>query len=244
MQFTGAQLNGIVREYFTNQQLWIARREAWLCDKREDALVATGNNDMDRLHRSHVVTTISSAVAFLEALVNAIWQDASESAPGRHTPYTNGIPDTALAMMRELWNSKEGTERLMSLLSKFQLALTCAGLECMNEGAEPYQSVELLVSLRNALTHYKPHSPSDNADDVTKRLRKLVRGLRSKITPEHENRQNITGWYPNKVLGAGCAAWACNSAIAFARDWHSRMGLRYDFDTRYLIPQEPFEVDD
>lgn len=88
----GGQLTATVREYFTNQQLWIARREAWLCARREDALLASGNNDIDRLHRSHAITAISAAVAFLEALVSAIWQDASETEPGGHTPYTEGIP--------------------------------------------------------------------------------------------------------------------------------------------------------
>ena len=114
----------------------------------------------------------------------------------------------------------------------------------MDDGAEPYQSIDLLVSLRNALAHYKPHEPGDTGADVAKRLRKMVDGIRSKITVVRENRQNITAWYPNKMLGAGCAAWACDSAIAFARDWHDRMGLQYDFDTRYLIPSEPFEVVD
>jgi hypothetical protein len=146
--------------------------------------------------------------------------------------------------MRELWNGKDGAERMMSLLSKFQLALVCSGHERMNLGAEPLQSVDILIELRNTLVHFKPHTQGDTAEEVAKRLRKLISGLRSKITPERENRQTISDWYPNKVLGAGCAAWACDSVIAFARDWHARMGIEHDFEERYLLPSEPFEVDD
>lgn len=52
----------------------------------------------------------------------------------------------------------------------------------MNDGAEPYQSVDLLVGLRNALVHHKPHEAGDTGADVGKRLRKLVDGLKSRIT--------------------------------------------------------------
>jgi hypothetical protein len=233
-----------VRSYLTNQQLWTARREAWLCAKREAALITAGNNNIDRLHRSHVIMAIFSAVAFLEAFVNAIWQDASEKAHGEHTPYTEGIPDTAMATMRELWNGKDGAERMMSVQSKFQLALVCAGHDRMDEGAEPFQSVDLLIGLRNALVHFKPHAQGDTPEEVALRLRKLMRGLKGKITPARENQQTLSDWYPNKVLGAGCAAWACESVIAFAREWHTRMGLGHNFDERYLLPSEPFEVED
>lgn len=187
---------------------------------------------------------IFAASAYLEAFVNAIWQDASEREPGEHSSYTEGIPDIAMATMRELWNGKDDAERTMSVLSKYQLALVCAGLPRMDDGAEPFQSVETLVNLRNTLVHFKPHTQGDTADDVSKRLRKLVARLRSVITPARENQQTLSDWYPNKVLGAGCAAWACDSVIAFTRDWHGRIGLQHDFDERYLIPSEPFELID
>ncbi len=32
--------------------------------------------------------------------------------PGQHTAYTEGIPDAAIATMRELWNGKEKAERM------------------------------------------------------------------------------------------------------------------------------------
>ncbi len=218
-----------VRDYITSQHLWTARREAWLCRKREDQLVNDNDGNLDRRHRSHAITAVFSAVAFLEAFINAPWQDAAHSKRGEYTAYTGGIPDDALAIMRELWIGKEQAERMLSLLSKFQVALVCAGHERINEGAEPFQSAYVLQDLRDFIVHFKPETHWTDEDI------KFVRKLRRKITAERENRQPIGHpWFPNKALGAGCADWACKTSIDFARTWHDRIGLASDFDELYL----------
>ena len=182
---------------------------------------------------------VLSAVAFLEAIVNEVWQDAADSGPGQHRFHGDRIPENALATMRELWNGKENAERAMSTLSKFQIALVCAGHDRMDRGTEPYQSVDVLIDLRNALGHFKPQWWHDDGTGTAN----YIAALRDKLKGR-ENRQPIGNpWYPNKVLGAGCADWACDSAIAFARDWYGRMGLT-EFDGRYVMPSEPVEVDD
>ncbi|WP_082950119.1 MULTISPECIES: hypothetical protein [unclassified Mycobacterium] len=184
------------------------------------------------------MTTVLSSVAFLEAVANEVWQDAADSKPGEHTPYTEGIPEKALATMRELWNGKENAERMLSILSKFQVALVCGGHTRMDKGAEPFQSADVLIGLRNTLVHFKPRWwHDDNSGEG-----KFFTSLRDKLAGR-ENRQPPTQpWFPNRVLGAGCADWACESVIAFAREWHGRMGLAFDFDERYLMPSDPFEV--
>ena len=148
-----------IRDYIASQHLWTARREAWLCRKREDQLLNDGN--FDPRHRSHAITAVLSAVAFLEAFINAIWQDAAESEPGNHTRLNHGIPDDAIAIMRELWTGKDDAERMLSPLGKFQVALVCAGHERMDQGAEPFQSADVLVELRNHLVHFKPQMALD-----------------------------------------------------------------------------------
>jgi|SRR5271165_1086766 len=220
-----------VRDYIASQHLYTARREAPLCRKREDQLL--NDDNLDRRHRSHAITAVFSAVAFLEAFINATWQDAAHR---EHTAYTNGIPEGALATMGELWNGKDQAERMLSLLSKFQVALVCAGYERMDEGAEPFQSADVIVDLRNVLVHFKPQWHWSNED------LKFERRLKSLIRPESENRQPIGyPWFPNKALGAGCADWACKTSIDFARTWHDRIGLASDFDELYLMgPQKNF----
>jgi hypothetical protein len=77
-----------VRNYMAPQHLWTARREAWLCRRREDELVSTSYVNADYRHRSHATTAVLSAVAFLEAFVNAVWQDTADNEPGGHRGYT------------------------------------------------------------------------------------------------------------------------------------------------------------
>lgn len=225
-----------VRDYMAGQHLWNARYEAWLCREREDKILTKAG--VDRPHRSHAMAAVLSAVAFLEAMVNEIWQDAADSQPGQRTSHTQGISDPALTIMRELWTGKEHAERAMSTLSKYQLALVCAGQDRIIKGKEPYQSVDVLIDLRNELGHFKPRWwHGDGTDEA-----RYLASLRDKLAGR-ENRQPIGNpWYPHKVLGAGCADWACNSAIDFTREWHSRIGLTYDFDECYMLPFEPVEI--
>jgi hypothetical protein len=226
-----------IRNYMATQHLWTARRETWLCRKREDQLLNDGN--FDARHRSHAITAVLSAVAFLEAFINAVWQDAADSEPGEQTHYTDGIPDDAMATMRELWNGKDKAERMLSLLSKYQVALVCAGHDRIDEGAEPFQSADVLVDLRDELVHFKPRWYWSDEDDA-----RFVRSLKEKIT-QRENRQPIgQPWFPNKALGAGCADWACESSIAFAKTWHQRMALTHDFDDTYLTSLPPVEIEE
>lgn len=224
-----------VRDYMASQHLWTARREAWLCRAREEQLLNDGK--LDRRHRSHAISAVLSAVAFLEAFINATWQDAADIEPGQETAYTTGISPEGLATMRELWNGTDQAERMLSVLSKFQVALVCAGHDRMDEGAEPFQSADLLVELRNVLVHFKPQWHWSDGDlRFVKRLRNIVR-------PERENRQPIGHpWFPNKALGAGCAEWACTASVEFARAWHDRIGLSSDFDELYLTSLPPVEV--
>jgi hypothetical protein len=60
-----------VRSYLTSQHLWTARREAWLCRRREDELVGTNDANVFYRHHSHAITAVLSAVAFLEAFIKA-----------------------------------------------------------------------------------------------------------------------------------------------------------------------------
>ncbi len=70
-----------------------------------------------------------------------------------------------------------------SLLSKFQVALVCAGHERMDKGAEPYQSVDVLIDLRNELVHFKPQWWHDDGRDEAK----FVATLRAKLAGTRES---------------------------------------------------------
>jgi len=75
--------------------------------------------------------------------------------------------------MRELWNT-DRVERSLTVLEKFQIALTCAiRRPCL--GTEPGQSVGGLIRLRNDVVHVKPKM------QWTDELHKLEELLRPRI---------------------------------------------------------------
>jgi hypothetical protein len=211
-----------IRNYLAVQHLWSAQHSARLCDERESELVAAGEINIDIEHRMLAIGAVMSAVAFLEAFVNELFQDAVESAPGAVTYRTEGLTDDAAALMRQLW--KGGTvavERSLSVLDRYQLGLVCARKPTLATDAEPYQAVDDLVKLRNALVHFVPETQEQDTEH------KLQKRLRGRFAP---NRQSIgQPVYPNSVLAAGCAAWACEASMKLVDEWQQRMGLVRDY---------------
>ena len=116
-----------VRPGFAVQHLWTARRAAWLCKQREQYLVDTDYRNIDRQHRSHAVTAVLSAFAFVEAHVNDVVDLQQLAISDRTNP-----------------------------IDKCQDALTATGHPRLNTGSGTGQTFDVVRRLRNALVHYKP----------------------------------------------------------------------------------------
>jgi hypothetical protein len=196
-------------------------RAARQCDEREQELVSSGRLNIDLAHRADAVSAILSAVAFLEAFVNETFSDAADSPVGTYR--TEGLDTATIDRMRQFWSGGVVTiERSITVLQKYQLALVCADMPQLEAGHEPAQSVTALVALRNALVHFMPET---QGDDSVHRLEKVLKG---RLTP---NRQGIGPLYPNGVLAAGGASWACSAAMNLVIEWQQLLGLAYDFRT-------------
>jgi len=208
------------RQYLASEHLWNARRNARRCREREDALVAAGFQGVDMEQRSLAVASVLTSVAFLEALVNEVWQDAADSLPGQPNSRLTGIPEPAVARLRELWQS-DRVERALSPLDKCRIALVCADKAALDQGQEPYQSVKALVELRNALVHFKPEIQWDT--DVHRIEKVLGRRVSENPLPQG------SPWFPNRVLGAGLAEFSPTVCVELASLWRQRLGLQRDF---------------
>ena len=129
------------------------------------------------------------------------------------------LPEDARRKLTSTAEPLEGNR----LLDRFQLALYVLGKAPLDQGAQPYQGAELLVSLRNALVHYKPRW-SDEAET------KLAKGLESK----HFSLSPFTGagnpFFPDKCLGYGCAKWGWESALSFADGFFALVGVAAPYD--------------
>jgi hypothetical protein len=201
----------VMRNYFSTQLLAGAARMAELVRRIEDD--HTGESRFDLEHRGYVLSSVLSAVGFLEAMVNELFQDAHDDhAPdgGAITP----LDANTRLLMAEYWRSTEqGKGRA---LDKYQALLRFAGEPALDQGAQLFQDASLAVQLRNAIAHYRPQDLS--ADTPSLMEQRLV------LQPE------IVTWL---VRGQGRGAdegghrrsWCCaNNQRSDGGRWPQRRG--------------------
>ncbi|GIB10836.1 hypothetical protein VCSRO184_3583 [Vibrio cholerae] len=158
-------------------------------------------------YSSFVTSSIISSACALEAYINewfAMFEhlkpDASSDAKLISDLWGQGIPRTAS----------------YPILRKYQIALMLSKSDLFDEYAEPYQSALILIKLRNALVHYEPtFEPPEHADYKGSckphSLSKQLKG-RYPLNPL------VADWAPlwtGKLLSAGCANWAAETAQEF-----------------------------
>jgi hypothetical protein len=205
----------LMRNYHSSHLLWAARHFSTL--SREIEAKHTGKSTFDVRHRAYVTSSILSSAAFLEAMINELFQDAHDG----HQSYIAPISHTAQALMKEYWAAKElGTDRL-SILDKYQIALIVAGHQPFPKGANPYQDAQVLVRLRNDLIHFKPASLSSD-DELTN----LASELKKRKFPGNRLMRGAgNAYFPDHALGHGCAEWALAAATRLADQFSSTMNI-------------------
>lgn len=95
----------------------------------------------------------------------------------------------------------------------------------------PYQDVDLLIKLRNALIHYEPESIISISDipdkPVTEHKFEKRLQYKFKLNP-------LTGpgnpFYPDKVLGHGCCEWAIKNCISFTDEFFERIDAKPTYE--------------
>ncbi|MBF6164915.1 hypothetical protein IU486_09030 [Streptomyces gardneri] len=209
-----------VRGYMATQHLWAARRAARESSEIEQRLVGTHKPSIEL----EAVTTnaVLLSVAFMEATVNEILQDIAESEPGKLNARCAGISEDAAALLRELWTHPARLERA-GTLEKYQVALVAARKPRLAMGDKPYQWASKLISLRNALVHFKPEWQMDDNEHAQE---KNLKGVFSDSTLYTSP---VQPWYPRVCLASGCAVWAHSTAVRFVDIWWHLLGLERDY---------------
>lgn len=168
--------------------------------------------------------SIFAAVSFLEATVNELFADAVDNSCEVIKPLN---PDVK-ALMADIWELI-GPRKAFSILDKFRIALILARKQPFNAGASPYQDIDSLIRLRNALVHYKPEWVTAGSDTNQNALRKIEQRLRGKF-PLNPLTSDGDPFFPKRCLSHGCAEWAVRSSVKFADEFYSRMGLTPTFN--------------
>ena len=205
-----------MRAYFSSYHLWAAKHFAELAQVAE----SQPNQGFNIQHRAYVTNAVLSAVAFLEAAINEVFDDLADN----HLSYVAPLPEEAKRLLDGLWVGDESVER-WRVLEKYRAALLCCGKSTFDKGNQPYQAAALLVRLRNRLIHARPKT-RESGD-----LDKLDEALSASFQPNRHMAKMANPYFPDQCLGAGCAEWAVLSARQFADEFFSRLGLQPNYQT-------------
>lgn len=162
-------------------------------------------------YRAYVVGAIVSAVMGLEACINEIYLDACDASQKNLA----GLDESAMSLLALWWIEIERRP----ILFKYQHALLLLGKPALPKGESPYQDVDGLVCLRNALTHYK-----SEWDDSLDKHGDLQSRLTGKFDLNPLSTKNAL-WFPHQCLGSGCARWAVVATEEFVRAFCERLGI-------------------
>jgi len=161
-------------------------------------------------HRAVVLAAIISAVTCLEAFINELFSDADEASVGLIT----ALPQSAREIMAKFWDIGIPRTARHDILNKYDVAFLLITGKTLDRSRPPTQDTQSLIKLRNALIHFEP-SWQQHATPVDPKLahqfEKLFNGkfLENKLTGQGNP------FYPDKLLGYGCAQWAAHTAIDF-----------------------------
>ncbi len=163
--------------------------------------------------QSYASAAIIIAVAALESSINELYQQAID----RDRTSLKSLTIEHMVLLEQLWPDVER----FSILKKYQIALTVKNSRAIEVGAEPYQSANSLVALRNGLVHFRPEW-EDSLDKHLKLEKRLMKYIRPSCLTDETNLL----WFPHKCLGSGSAIWAGTTAKEFSRVFCSMMGIK------------------
>lgn len=161
-------------------------------------------------HRANVVAAVMQAAAAMEADIAEVLMHGPAYHLGSSEANRRG--HDRLAPFAEL------VDRQPNPVSRYGLILKLLEAQPFDEGAHPFQSAQLLVKLRNEVTHYKSRWGSKQAEN---KLLKDLRALRHTPPPFY---LPTSQFFPFLCLSAECARWAASTARAMIARFHELLG--------------------
>lgn len=193
----------------------------------------TANGEIHIKHHGQVISAILLANAFIEATINELCTDCADGGASRSVIPSKNTQN----LIGRMW--KRGIPRTSryGTLEKYQIALEIMGFSTIDEDRNPYQDANLLTKLRNALVHYEPETVLASAStNIPEGVEKGV-GETHKFEAKFKGKfqlNSFTGpgnaFYPDKLLGAGCAAWSAKTALAFTDSFFSIVGIKPPYE--------------
>jgi hypothetical protein len=147
--------------------------------------------------RDNAVACLFLVCAALESYTNELFSD-------REKVFSN----QKMKVLEKFWKTFERK----SPLEKFNLALLLRDKEEISEKSDSYKALAAVITLRNALTHFKPEW--SHAYD---RHEKLSKELEIYFSPSLITGDKLI--FPKAWAGHSCTCWAVNTAVEFVKSF-------------------------
>ena len=171
----------LIRHYLSGNHIQASAQFARLCKGEETAYQQDG--DLDAVfarHRSYALGAVIMSVAFLEAVINEIFADATQLGT------SSRVPDGFAKPLATAW--EDDSLRRGETLGKYEAALDTCGCIAPPKGRGTWQEAKMLFDLRNALVHFTPET-------------QMSTGSRAPTDPRHPLESALLGRFP-ECLGS------------------------------------------
>jgi len=206
------------RSYFSKH--YLSSSKFFAAQAKAIEVANTGKPQFSHEHRAYVLGSVTSSVMFLEALINELFSDAAD---GHLNGAMNKFASTELERLKLLWDFGVPRTARYSITYKFTICLKALSRPAMEISKAPQNGIKLLVQLRNALTHYEPETVTSVASIAAGAKGGHKFDALQTLFPDNTLVASGNAYFPDKCLGAGCAAWSRTVAIAYADEFYSRL---------------------
>jgi hypothetical protein len=213
------------RSYFSVPYLCGAARYAREARALEDKTPDLGS---PLIHRAYVISAVTSSAAALEAMINEAFADAAEAEGS----CIAGLTPDARSRLAVLWTIPK-TSRY-AIIEKFDVAHLMVTGKGLDRSHHRWRNASWIVRLRNDFVHFEP-TWQEHGEPAPKEPEKVERALKG-LFPENRLAGAANPFFPDRLLGYGCAAWALASALEFADHFWQNLGLSPPYqDYRHLL---------
>ncbi len=225
----------IVKSLFDGQHLYRFSADILMLVRQNAHMVAKSADDGLIFHLN--LSSIFLAGSFLEANLN------EEIALCAYNPSPDIKPTP------QFWVTLGEMQKDLTVIEKWNLIAATRGGQQWNAGAEPYQSYDTLVALRNELVHFKGRFTGHNTPPI-KRLRPLMNQFKSSKNWKLDA-MNVDPWLVSIVSSRDLALWIDSSIFnIYARKDELLLGYTPNSDpekeartmielSRYGTPPKP-----
>ena len=180
-----------------------------------------------------VVSSVTSCVSFLDAIINEFADDISGTKVPNHAETVEDLENAGFdSDFKSLMTAMEDEDiivwRHMSTLDKYQAILTLSEAERFDKGAMPYQDAYTLTRLRNYFIHFKPEMYEYNQKEVQHSLGSALEGKYD----QNPLAEDYEPYFPHKALSHGCTGWAIECSLSFTDAFFEKFDLKPSYERR------------